>query len=124
MFGSVPLVLTFVNEPAAIRYECQNRDTNPQLSSLAARSASAFHQDQQAPSRVDSGAAPDRWRRTAGPLDCRVPIIVPMRFVFARNLIPLLRKGFASPRSRFVTDAGEIWGQRLSNPSTDSSLGV
>src|SRR5579864_5181558 len=60
MFGGVPLVLTFVNEPAAIRYECQNSDTNPQLSSLAACSASAFHQDQQAPSQVDSGAAPDR----------------------------------------------------------------
>ena len=27
MFASVPLVLTFVNEPAATRYECQNRDT-------------------------------------------------------------------------------------------------
>ncbi len=27
MFASVPLVLTFVNEPAAMGYECQNRDT-------------------------------------------------------------------------------------------------
>src|ERR1700723_523954 len=31
MFASVPLVLTFVNEPAATRYECQNRDTSPPL---------------------------------------------------------------------------------------------
>jgi hypothetical protein len=27
-FASVPLVLTFVNEPAATGYECQNRDAN------------------------------------------------------------------------------------------------
>ena len=28
MVASVPLVLTFVRVPAAIRYECQNRDTS------------------------------------------------------------------------------------------------
>jgi hypothetical protein len=28
IFTSVPLVLTFVNEPAAMAYECQNRDTS------------------------------------------------------------------------------------------------
>ena len=27
MFASVPLVLTFVNELAPMKYECQNRDT-------------------------------------------------------------------------------------------------
>ena len=36
-FASVPLVLTFVNEPAAVGYECQNRDTSGSSASHAAR---------------------------------------------------------------------------------------
>ncbi len=28
IFVSVPLVLTFVNEPTATEYECQNQDTS------------------------------------------------------------------------------------------------
>jgi len=97
---------------------------DPQLSSLAARSASAFHQDQQAPSRVQAALRPIVNAGQRGSWDCRVPIIVQMRFGFARNGYPAVAKGLRASRSRFVTATGEIWGQRLSNPSTDSSLGV
>src|SRR5579859_775202 len=36
IFAGVPLVLTFVKEPAATAYECQNRDTsaNPSFASM------------------------------------------------------------------------------------------
>ena len=37
IFASVPLVLTFVNEPAATGYECQNRDTRTYLDMYAKR---------------------------------------------------------------------------------------
>ena len=108
MFGSVPLVLACVNEPAAIRYECQNRDTSLQLSSLASCAASAFHHDQQAPSQAGNGAAPIVNADGMASSDCRVPIIVQLRFVFARNAYPAVVKGLRASGSRFVTDAGEI----------------
>src|SRR5579863_8684561 len=43
-----------------------------------------------------------------GSWDCRVPIIVQMRFGFARNGYPAVAKGLRASRSRFVTATGEI----------------
>ena len=52
IFASVPLVLTFVNGPAAMSYECQNRDA----SACSCKAALSFEKQQKTTRRM-AGAA-------------------------------------------------------------------